>query len=307
MEKEFLDSVGTRWDSQAGRFEFSNLRSLSWQPDDIGPIAGCIIIERLRTFGGRLPNVRHHRNRFSMGLQAISVDTRFAALVMEDALPELINQNAELIQRRGDVSVLVLASPGISTDSAHLPTIKLHLQPIPFGKLKRWYQHGMTLLKSSISNTSNSNWPLKIKTRNRLHYHLAQLQATQQIADSIPLLPSHHGRVSDTPIANIVVVDKRGECSTPDTDSAHNGTSLAIIDELLTSSGKKLTRREISFEALHSASEILLAGNTGCIWHASSLGDFAYPAKPGPVELDLRARWIQHVDFDWYAQAIELG
>ncbi|MFN9465087.1 MAG: hypothetical protein ACK6B2_17920, partial [Planctomycetota bacterium] len=83
------------------------------------------------------------------------------------------------------------------------------------------------------------------------------------------------------------------------------GTSLDQIEKMLQDAGKSILFRDVLFEELYDAAEVLLVGNTGCIWHASSIQRRNIAdTNPGPLCLQLQKRWCEAIGFDWKSQAI---
>jgi branched-subunit amino acid aminotransferase/4-amino-4-deoxychorismate lyase len=75
---------------------------------------------------------------------------------------------------------------------------------------------------------------------------------------------------------------------------------------MLKSQGFAIQYRDLHFEELQDAAEVLLAGNTGCLWHASQLQkrQIGNP-EPGPLCTSLQKQWFGELGFDWKSQAIQ--
>jgi branched-subunit amino acid aminotransferase/4-amino-4-deoxychorismate lyase len=184
----------------------------------------------------------------------------------------------------------------------------VHWLPIPWKKLANWYQSGTTLVRVQYASGAGECWPANVKTRSRFNYFLADKDAQKRFDNSLALLCTSRGMVADTSVANILMIDRQSNIWSPRREDILNGTSLQYTQKLLASQGKQIQFRDILFEEIYEASEVLLVGNTGCLWHASHLQRREIGnTDPGPICLSLQKLWCQSIGFDWKSQAILKG
>jgi branched-subunit amino acid aminotransferase/4-amino-4-deoxychorismate lyase len=270
---------------------------------DYGTLYGAIVVERLRTFGGRLPDWRAHWERMQLGCRTLGIGPTCGSEAFGDALQRILdaNQNSEAIAP--DVSLVAVATPGNPHFGLGECTLFLHLQQIPWARLHAWYHRGASLVSSSYATGAGTSWPAPIKVRNRLAYYLADREASSDDVRRLGLLRTENGSVADTSISNILVISSEGQWVSPTPNSVMLGTSLRVCESLLADENRAISFRDISFEELRLAKEVILVGNTPCVWHASeidsqSIGD----GSVGPNCQWLQKRWVEHCGFDWLSQ-----
>jgi len=280
---------------------------------DAGTLYGAIVVERFRTFAGNLFELADRWKRFSYGLTTLDIDFSLSQQEFANSCNQLLDVNRELVTLEGDVSVVAVASPGEVDNETATPSIVFHLSPLPWKKLSNWYQFGTSLFLSSYAAVPDACWPAHIKTRSRLPYYLSdvELRKNQRTTpktssiEALPLLKTVRGTIADTSVANIVIVDKNGVIRSPATGSSLEGCSLELAKRLLRSCGQNLVRTDIDESELYVAREVWLTGSTGCIWRASSLNAKRIGTDTeSPIYRHLKAKWIEHVDLDFEAQAM---
>ena len=309
MDPAFLNSVGLRWDSRTEGFDELTLHTMSWSVLDYGSLYGSFLVERIRTFGGKLPGgmfstLDRHLHRLSRGLDLLHIDFQAVLPQLPGLLERLIELNRELVDREGDVSLVVVVSPGSMDRSEGGVQCMLHLLPLPWRRMKGWLAEGADLVPTQIASGAGECLPGSIKSRSRLNYFLADLEAAEHGDTSLGLLRTSNGFVSDTSVANVLVVTSRGEIVSPTKENTVVGTSLEVVEMWLRERGDSVVFRDVAFDELASAAELLLLGNSGCVWHAASVrGESIGTGEAGPVCRWLQERWVKEVGFDWVGQA----
>jgi branched-subunit amino acid aminotransferase/4-amino-4-deoxychorismate lyase len=104
------------------------------------------------------------------------------------------------------------------------------------------------------------------------------------------------------------VITQHGQILSPRREDIVQGTSLAYVESLLGAQSKSIEYRDIHFEELYEATEVLLAGNTGCVWSASALGKRPIGLGPnGPMCELLQEQWQKACACEWKSQAIRMA
>ncbi|MFM8216442.1 MAG: aminotransferase class IV, partial [Pirellula sp.] len=265
---------------------------------------GATLVERVRTFGRKIPDIKLHKDRLHAGLKALGIQGSSFMLQIDSALEQLIASSATLLNQESDASLCIVVTPGDYYSGTQLQGF-IHWLPIPWNKLASWYQSGTTLVRVQYASGAGECWPANIKTRSRLNYFLADQDAQKRFDGSLALLCTSRGMVADTSVANVLLVDQQSNIWSPIRQDILEGTSLKTTQELLLSLGKEIQFRDILFEEIYEASEVLLVGNTGCLWHASHFQRREIGlGTPGPICLSLQKLWCQSIGFDWKSQAI---
>ncbi len=275
-----------------GEFESVPYRSLAWPIDDIGVTHGAILVERLRTMGGRIVYVDEKRSRLARAAEYLGIRLAFDERSFGPLCTRLLEDNRSIVEQLPDVGIVILVSPGICM---------LHLAPIDFAKLARWYRGGAALVVSEQTPIPSSCWPHWLKTRNRLHYWMADRAAAHRRSDALGLLRSSRGTMADTSIANILVVDAEGTIASPKRQDMFPGSSLTIAEQLLKGLGYTFEYRDIPENELRDASEVMMTGSTGCVWPVGWIDGVEFLV--GPIYRALVSAWIDRIEFNFVEQA----
>jgi len=272
---------------------------------DYGTLMGAIVVERMRTYGGLLHDWSAHWKRMLLGCEALGIRLPWDQQDFGQALQQLLAANRALQQSEPDLSVVALASPGNPEFGLGNLTFALHLLPIPWKRLRSWYECGTPMVSSEWTTGAGSSWPAPIKVRNRLAYYLADRDAWTGTTDGLGIVRTANGSVGDTSIANLLMINKWDQWVSPSPESVLLGTSLQLCASLLEREGISIAYQDISLDELRAAKEVILVGNTPCAWHARTVDDHPIgDANAGPKCRWLQQLWIQHLGFDWLSQGL---
>lgn len=283
-----------------------------WQPassimislSDAGFLQGATVVDRLRSFGGRFFDQQKHWQRFGLGCERLQIECP-----AENELSELATECLRLNQQihDGDLSIVTIATPGPRESTA--PRLIMHPDLIPWSKLRTHYEIGTSLLVASNTNVSNQAWPSSIKTRSRLQYYLADLEARTRGANWSALLLDSNGFLTDTSSANVVAV-KGGKLLCPEPGEFLTGTTLARTLELADEDGIAIQHTKLKPVDLLNVDELLMMNSTGILW---PVNEFAYGERQkqfpdctqGSMYGQLKELWNDYLQFDFTRQALE--
>jgi branched-chain amino acid aminotransferase len=277
--------------------------------DDIGFLQGAVIVDRLRTCGGSLLDVRLHVNRLLENCAQVGIVLP-EGLDLESLIEECASINRPAFGN-DDFSVVTLVTPGRSSRPTAGPTLITHPMPIAWSRLAEWYLRGQTLITAHRRNVPADCWPPTIKTRSRLHYYLAERQAADRDVDAErvhvgAVLLDLQGNLTDTSFANVLIVERGRQIISPPMTSVLNGVGLARTARLAAQAGFELTYEPIPIARAEAAEEILLCGSTGLLWAACRLGEKGVPRGiSGPALQSLQQLWIEEIGLDYIQQAIQ--
>lgn len=296
-------------------------KDLHWSVTDIATTQGVMLVERLRTAGGRLFDCPLHVERLGTSAALVGLECNDLLSSIPSLIEELVNQNHEFIQFHHDVGIVVLLSPG---DPGHhksaklVPTLMMHLTSIPFSQLHKWYEYGCRLHISETRNVPPESWSPWIKTRSRLQYYLADHPVTSTTgdqsstakkpqSDSVAVLLSSRDYVTETSISNLIIVDRQGKLRSPSKRDILQGVSLSKVESLATKLGLALEYGNITADDFREAEEILMTGTTGFVWAAVEFeGKLVGDGKPGPICKAIQRTWSETLGFDFVAQASDV-
>lgn len=281
----------------------SEWTKVAWSLDAPGPIHGAILVERARTFGGKLINLRWNVERLQIGARTLGFTeapgesgdvTAWYRIVCQ----LLLEVNRELLGEQ-DVSIVVLFSPLESGDSVSWQSIA-YLAPLPKSRLDRWYHEGSDLQTTAIGIFPDHAFPTSIKHRSRIHYWLADRQARGMNPNATAVLMDHEERLGDTSVANLLLIDENNNWFTPSEEWSHHGTTLKQSIELLRHAGTIVTARTVKLAEVSSCREIILAGSTGVVWSANSWNGIELSQNRPNCQM-LQSLWKNYLGFDFVA------
>lgn len=284
--------------------KWQSLDNVSLALDDWGFVQGATLVERLRTVKGHPLDAQDHLVRLRSSAQLLGI--RWPSELCEASIIECVARNRAAHEFE-DFSVVVLLTPGRSGSQpvGEKPTSIVHTTDLNWIALKHWYTFGQPLVTAVNRNVPGQCWSPGIKTRSRLHYFLADHQANMSgLPHAGAAMLSIEGYLTETSVANILLVDGRGLVSPP-IDSVLHGLSLQRTVRLAAMCGLSARFESITLDHVKQAQEILITGSSGCLWPASQLDDkvFSSPTN-GPVFAQVRDAWIQEIGIDYVAQAM---
>jgi branched-chain amino acid aminotransferase len=277
---------------------------------DSGFVLGATVTEQLRTFRGRLFLPEWHAERFAHSLAIAGIEPAWPAVEIFAAAAEIARHNHALGHPGDDLGVVVFATPG-DLPAQHggrgsPPRVAVHSFPLAFPLWARAYAEGIALRSVPVAQVPGESWPLVLKCRSRMHYHLADRAAAAAEPGARAILCHVDGRVSETSTANVAIVHEARVITPPPAD-ALPGVSLRFCHGLATALGLEWEERSLALADLAAADEILLTSTPNCLLPAARLDGRPIGAGgPGPVFQRLLSAWSQSVGIDIAGQAQRL-
>jgi branched-subunit amino acid aminotransferase/4-amino-4-deoxychorismate lyase len=274
---------------------------------DAGFVLGAAVTEQLRTFSGRLFLPGRHAGRFRDSLATVGIDPGFPLDVIFEAAGQIANHNQSLGPIGGDLGVVIFSTPG-DQPSQHggrsgRPRTAIHTFPLAFQIWADAYITGVALRSVSVCQVPAASWPVGLKCRSRMHYHLADREAAAAESGSRALICHEDGRVSETSTANVAIV-RQGQLVTPPPSDALSGVSLGYLKHLAGSAGIEWREESLTVGDLAAADEILLTSTPNCLLPATRLnGRHVSDGRPGPLFRGLIGAWSESVGLDIIEQA----
>lgn len=248
--------------------------------DDVGFFQGVTAVERLRTWNRRLPLIDAHLLRFRHTAAVLRIEGLPTTHKLKVLIGELLSRNPGST----DTGIVLFATPGKrggqDRPSESGPTLGLHRSPLDLAHLDFLRREGQPLVVTDVRQPSPKCWPRTIKVRSRIHYYLADRIARQSDDDALAVLVDDDGSITETSVANIVIVCD-GHLVVPPADRILAGVTLATVCELAAQEGIEVQRQPISIRALREADEILLTGTEAGVWPVRMVDDVV--KRPGPV------------------------
>lgn len=271
--------------------------------DDLGFVLGTTIVERMRTFQGRVFRQRDHLQRLHRSLEVVGWDAPRLVAEVGGALDEFLKRNAGLISPDDDWSLTVFVTPGQTPDAAQ-PTVCVFGFPLPFADWSHKFDTGVELVIVDVRQVPDNCWPSELKCRSRLHYYLADRQAAARSPGARALLLDQDGFVGEATTANVIAHFPDRGLVTPPREKVLPGVSQRVLFELADRLDISHAEEDLTPADLAAADELFLTSTSVCVLPVVRLdGRPVGQGTPGPVYCRLLAAWGEHAGVDIAAQA----
>ena len=286
---------------------------LSISPSDAGFVLGTTVTEQLRTIQGSLFSVDAHAKRLSNSLREVGIVPRETITAIFSAADHVATHNHQLLTEGGkpsdnDLGVIIFVTPGLlpsqNSGLPGKPSVTVHTFPLAFSLWADAYESGTSLRCVTIQQIPKECWSITAKVRSRLHYFLAEQQASAYEKGSRPLLAHADGRISETSTANIAALHGR-TIVTPSREDALPGISMGYLKSLSEEAGFHWVTDSLTRDDVLSADEVFLTSTPWCLLAVTRVdGEFIGKNAPGPVFRRLLGDWSTNVGLNLSKQAL---
>ncbi|MFN0196434.1 MAG: aminotransferase class IV [Planctomycetaceae bacterium] len=274
---------------------------------------GDMAFEVTRTYNRKPFRLREHIQRLYGSLRLMEIDCRLTPQEMERFTFETLERNMPTESADMDWQIMHDVSRGpldvyrsIFPEGIQ-PTVSINCWPLitHMGGFAPNYQSGVHVVVPAQQTLPAHLVDPKAKTRSRLHYQMAILQAKRMGAGRWPVLLDPDGFFSEGPGWNIFLV-KNGVLLTPEPRNILLGVSRDTTLELARKLDIPVREANLGrYEALH-ADEIFCTATTYALVHAISFeGQTIGDGQPGPVFKRLMQAWKERAGIDFVGQALD--
>ncbi|MBX7167382.1 MAG: aminotransferase class IV [Pirellulales bacterium] len=187
------------------------------------------------------------------------------------------------------------------------PTVLISCFPM-FRKLAQLapaYDTGIELVVPPQRALPHELLDLGIKTRSRLHYQLANLQAAERCAGSTPIMVDPDGFLTESTSGNVFIVE-RGVLLTPEPRNLLPGITRDTVLHLAATTDTPWREANITVAQAAAAAELFVTSTSIGVLHGRSFnGQRVGDGTIGPVTRRLRAALHAAVGLDFAEQARE--
>jgi branched-chain amino acid aminotransferase len=268
------------------------------------------VFEMTRSFNKKQFKLKEHLDRLFASVRFAHIPLKMTQGQLEEVCMEAIEKN----------------DPCFAADDEHRLMINISRGPLGiyqpiFGKSEctvvvadfplRWTVAGMGKLFDEGINavvTSQRAIPAtlldpKVKSRSRIHYQMANIEASKMKGDNNwALLLDPDGYVAEGTGDNVFTV-KDGVIYTPEPRNILRGISRAYIFELAEQLKLKVVETNLEVYDFLTADESFMTGTPFCLLPVTRInGEAIGTAKMGPVTRKLLDRWSKNVGVDVAAQ-----
>lgn len=262
---------------------------------------GDMVFEMTRSFNKQQFKLREHIDRLYAGLKILRIPVDMTPEDMEKACYQTIEANDHLFAADDEHRLMIDVSRGLLGIYQGIQGLRKGPNIIIADFPLRWTVAGMGVLFDSGINaviTSQRAIPAslldpKIKNRSRIHYLMANIEASQVEGDNNwALLLDPDGFVAEGTGDNFFIV-KDGVVITPEGRNILRGVSRAyIIEELCPQLGIKVEERNIDPYDVYTADEAFMTGTPFCMLPVTSLnGNPIGTGKVGDIFTRIINQW----------------
>lgn len=285
--------------------EFVPLNQARLHVFDLGIVGGVSVAEMLRTFRHRLFRVEEHLCRLQQSLQLAGLHPNLSSDEIASRLKDVIRHNSLLIDPDDDLGAIVFVTAGLNAtyvgrDAALSAgcSVGMHTFPLPYRTWAAKYDDGVSLVVPAVRAIPADVVDPRIKSRSRMHWHLAEQSARQIEPGAMAILTDHAGHLTETAASNLIaVIDD--QLVSPPPGTVLEGVSLAVVAELAEQFGKPLQRRPLTPQELATATEAFLSSTPSCLLPVTRLqGQPLGTGHPGPIYQRILSAWNDLVGLD---------
>ena len=273
---------------------------------DAGVVQGVSVAENLRTFGHQVFRLDPHLDRFTNSLAAVGFDIGLGSSELAGICRDLVAHNCVALDAKDDLGLVLFATAGPyatysgqpAGSAAARPTLCAHTFPLPFELWATMQDQGLHLVTPSVRQLPEASIDPAIKHRSRLHYYLADLEASRIAPGAKAVLLDNQGRLTETAAASLLLVRNR-QVIAPPTAGVLGSISAGVVEELCLENGLEFLRKDLWPNDLVDADEALLASTPYCLGPVTRFNDSEVGSgESGPVYDQLMTAWDQLVEID---------
>ena len=259
---------------------------------DSGFIGGVAVFDTLACWEGGLFKLPRHRARFERSAHAAMIPLRCAGTELEALIIETTRRSG---LRHAYVQAIATRGrrPSPSMQS-HEPTLIVYAIPYVWLWPREKADSGISVIIPSVRQWPAAVVDAKVKNFNRMHTHLARLEAERAHADDVVLLDDR-GLLTESRGANVFLV-RGGALYTP-LGGILEGITRETVFEIAQELGIPAMERDLTPYDLYTAEEAFLCSTAGGIFPiAEADGRQVGAGSLAPLTARIRDRyWARHL------------
>lgn len=269
---------------------------------------GDMVFEMTRSFNKQQFKLREHIDRLYAGLKVLRIPLEMTPDEMEQACYQTIEANDHLFAEDDEHRLMIDVSRGLlgiyqGIEGLHKgPNVIIADFPLRWtvASMGPLFDTGINAVITSQRAIPASLLDPKIKNRSRIHYLMANIEASQIDGDNNwALLLDPDGFIAEGTGDNFFIV-KDGTVITPEGRNILRGVSRAyIIEELCPQLGIPVIEKNIEAYDVYTADEAFMTGTPFCILPVTALnGNVIGTGKVGEIFNKLIKHWGDNTGVD---------
>ncbi|HEY4309336.1 MAG TPA: aminotransferase class IV [Pirellulales bacterium] len=273
---------------------------------------GDMAFEVTRTVHGRPFRLDDHLARLFHTLDALRVDPGLSKVELRTITEETLARNVPLESAEVDWNIIHNLSRGpvtanLSAFAPHeiRPTVIVSCFPLveKLGSLAYAYDEGIDAVVPSQRSIPGDLLDDSLKTRSRLHYQIANLQAEEMRRGAWAVLTDPAGNLTEGTSGNVFIV-RHDTLITPRAENLLPGITRQMVFELAVKAKIRVLETDITPLQAADSDEMFMTSTSIGILHVRNFQQKLIGAGGiGPVTARLRAALEDAVGLDFAAQA----
>ena len=275
---------------------------------DIGFMYSAVFMEAARTFRHKIYRIEDHLRRMDDGMRYAGLDPLVGMDAMGRIVEETLAANIANFADDDDCWLCWQVTPGngfphpMMKGKKSPPTVMVYVSPLPYDEYFPSYSEGKPAVVPTVRNVPPSVVDPRGKTRFRLHYFMAKIEAQVRDATAFALLQDTQGLITEGTGANFFIA-RDGALHTATTRNILDGISRRSVIELAGGLGIPVVERDLTLYDVYSADEAFWTTSSYCVLPCPRVNHVSMKACPGPLFTRLIAAWSGKVGVDIIAQA----
>ncbi len=273
---------------------------------------GDMVFEMTRSFNKKQFKLVEHLERLYYGIKIFRIPMKIDIEEMEHLCEEVVSKNEQAFGKHDEHRLMINVSRGPLAIYSHVFADKLEPTLVIADFPLKWTVTGMGKLFDKGINaviTSQRAIPAylldpKIKNRSRIHYQMANIEASYHKGDNNwALLLDPDGFIAEGTGDNFFIV-KDGIVITPEGRNILRGISRAYVFELCEQLKLKYIEKNIEPYDVYTADEAFMTGTPFCALPVTSLNGILIGSggRMGKITKRILDRWGENVGVDIVAQ-----
>jgi len=279
---------------------------------DCALMFGDMLFEMTRAFRQRPYRLRAHLERLYASMAYAEIDSGMTIDEMEAATQTTVKRNLPVLDGLDFLIMHNVTRGGLSfyeeiIKEGTAPVVSISVFPLVrhIGGRAELYEKGAHFAITPQQSVPSRYIDPKAKSRSRIHYKIADLQADHMEKGAMPLLTDEHGFITEGSGYNFFIA-REGRILTPRPDNILHGVSRHACMEFAARLEIPVQEADIEAYDVRAADEAWFTCTTACMapvtrFNFRPVGD----GTPGPIYRKLLAAWSEEVGIDIAGQARE--
>lgn len=291
--------------------EFKPLSDARLSIFDHGVMLGDMVFEMTRTFAHQPFMLDAHLDRLMASCRFTGIDAGLSREEIKAISLELLAKNEPFVEPEFDLFLRHDISRGIVSFyescafTEKRPTVIIACIPLIeyLGRTAPFYETGLHAVVTPQLAIPARFLDPKCKTRSRLHYQMANLQAAQMDPGAWAVLLDEHGHIAEGTSSNFHIV-KDGAIITSEGRNILRGCCRSYVGQLADQLGIPFHETNLEPYDVTNADEAFFTASSYCLcpvtrFNFQPVGD----GQVGPMARKLLQQWSENVGVDIVGQA----